>query len=178
MPVVLVVAGLPGAGKSTLAERTARIMAAPVFAGDWLMGALKPYGMLKDLDRPTYLEMYYGLLWTLVVRQLQLDQSAVVDGLMDDDRIASWRTLAAGHGASFQVVECVCSDADVHRSRVEGRRRGIPGWHEIGWEHVARMRSEFPALTTERVTVDALDPVDYNLSIVLRHLGPPFSSAA
>lgn len=170
MSVVIVVAGLPGTGKSTLAERIARTIGAPVFAGDWLMGVLKPYGMLKDLDRPSYLEMYYGLLQTLVIRQLQLDQSAIVDCLMDDDRIASWRATAAEHGADVLVVECICSDAEVHRARLEARRRGIPGWHEVDWAHVARMRTEFPALTTDRITVDAVDPVEQSLAVVLSEL--------
>jgi predicted kinase len=167
MSTVLVFAGLPGSGKSTLAERIAGTIKAPVFAGDWLMGVLKPYGMLKGLDRASYLAMYYELLRTLVVRQLMLGQSAIVDCLMDDERIAAWRETAAGYGAELVVVECVCSDADLHRSRIEGRTRGIPGWPEVGWEHVSRMRSEFPALTAERITVDAVHPVEHNEGVVL-----------
>jgi hypothetical protein len=30
-------------------------------------------------------------------------------------------------GGEFVGVECVCSDERVHRERVEGRSRGIPG---------------------------------------------------
>lgn len=41
-PTIVLFTGLPGTGKSTLAERVARAVKAPVFAGDWLMGALKP----------------------------------------------------------------------------------------------------------------------------------------
>jgi predicted kinase len=37
-PLVAVFTGLPGTGKSTLAEQVARAVGAPLFAGDWLMG--------------------------------------------------------------------------------------------------------------------------------------------
>ncbi|TDD64560.1 DUF2255 family protein [Jiangella aurantiaca] len=35
-PTVVVFAGLPGTGKSTLADRAAAVLGAPSFAGDWL----------------------------------------------------------------------------------------------------------------------------------------------
>ena len=51
MSVVVVFTGLPGAGKSTLAEQVAVSLGAPAFSGDWLMGALKPYGVLDGRVR-------------------------------------------------------------------------------------------------------------------------------
>src|SRR5262245_49035434 len=119
MPIVLVLTGLPGAGKSSLAEEVARRTATPAFAGDWLMGALKPYGVLSGLNRSDYLDMYYGLLWTLVRRQLDLGQSAIVDGLVGDSVLAAWRVLAAERGSRLVVVQCICSDPDIHRKRIE-----------------------------------------------------------
>jgi hypothetical protein len=56
--------------------------------------------------------------------------------------------LATEMGApAFSFVTCVCSDEALHRRRIEGRRRGIPGWHDIGWDHVESMRTEQPGLT-------------------------------
>jgi predicted kinase len=138
MNQVVVFTGLPGTGKSTLAEEVGRRGGVPVFAGDWLMGALKPHGVLDGLTRPEFLAMYYGLLETLVRRQLLLGQSAIVDCLVDEATIAGWEQLAAEHGARLRVIECVCTDEVVHRRRLEGRQRGIPGWGGItsngcGW---------------------------------------------
>jgi adenylate kinase family enzyme len=47
-PTVLVVTGLPGTGKSTLAERVAKAAGAPAFSVDWLLGAIAPSGVLND----------------------------------------------------------------------------------------------------------------------------------
>jgi predicted kinase len=82
-PLVIIFTGLPGTGKSTLAERVARIMKVPAFAGDWLMGGLKPaHGALRQLERAQYLDAWFGLLRILVTRQLMLGQSAIVDDVV------------------------------------------------------------------------------------------------
>lgn len=166
-PVVVVVSGLPGTGKSTLADLVARRIGAPSFAGDWLLGALAPHGVLTGLDRAASLAVYYGLLDRLVTRQLMLGQSAVVDCIITDELVADWTRNAARFDARVVVVECVCSDAVLHRRRIEGRRRDIPGWHEVGWDHVQRMQAEFPPLEHKHLTVDAVDPLDENVRAVL-----------
>ena len=80
---MIIFTGLPGTGKSTLAEKVARTVGAPAFAGDWLMGGLKPaHAAFVQLDRADYLAAWFGLLRTLVTRQLMLDQSAVVDDVV------------------------------------------------------------------------------------------------
>ncbi|WP_020389802.1 AAA family ATPase [Kribbella catacumbae] len=167
----IVVTGLPGTGKSTLADRLAREIAAPAFAGDWLLGAMKPHDALRGLDRPKMLAMYYDLLGTLVARPLMLGQSAIVDCLVSEEIVARWRELAEHHSARLRVVECVCSDELEHRRRLEGRRREIPGWHEVDWAHVERMRAEYPPLSSPDLLLDAIDPIDSNLDKI-RHRIP------
>jgi predicted kinase len=166
MKQIIAFTGLPGTGKSTLAEQLAQETGVPAFAGDWLLGALSPHGVLRDLDRRAFLAMYYDLLGTLVERQLMLGQSAIVDCLVNEEIAERWAELAARYDGRLRIVECVCSDEDEHRRRLEGRRRGIPGWHEVGWDHVVRMRSEYPQLEGERLTVDAMETVDGNLDRV------------
>ena len=114
--------------------------------------------------------MYYDLLGTLIRRQLMVEQSAIVDCLVNEEIAGRWERLAGEYGARLCIVECVCSAEDVHRERLEGRRRGIPGWHEVGWDHVLRMRSEYPRLEREHLVVDAMDPVAANLELVRTYL--------
>ena len=166
-PTALVLTGLPGTGKSTLADAVARRIGAPAFAGDWLLGALAPHGVLTGVDRPTVLAVYHALLDSLVTRQLLLGQSAVADCLVDDGVVAAWRAGAAERGGRLLAVQCVCSDEAVHRDRIAGRRRDIPGWHEVGWDHVERMRAEYPPLAGADLTLDAVDPLEANLRRLL-----------
>jgi predicted kinase len=163
---VVVLTGLPGTGKSTLADLLARVSGAPAFAGDWLLGALAPHGILDHAEWSTLLAAYRDLLASLVTRQLLLGQSAVVDCVLDNVTVTAWRRDIGEHGGRLVVAECVCSDDAVHRRRVERRRRGIPGWHEIGWAHVERMRREFRPVTDKQLTLDAINPIDHNLRLL------------
>jgi hypothetical protein len=82
-----------------------------------------------------------------------------------------WRTLARAAGADFLVVVCACSDRQLHRARLEGRQRGIPGWHEGGnWANVDRRLAEFPPWTGEVLTIDAVQPPAQNLATVLKYV--------
>lgn len=81
-----------------------------------------------------------------------------------------WGRLAAEYGARLRIIECTCTDRELHRSRIDGRVRSIPGWHEIDWEHVERMRTEYPRLTVDRLVVDAVDPLDANAALIDEYL--------
>ncbi|WP_206477488.1 AAA family ATPase [Microbacterium sp. KRD172] len=170
-PTVVVVTGLPGTGKSTLAEGIAKAARAPAFSVDWLLGAIAPSGVLSGAARPVVRGVYEGLLSSLLTRQLMLGQSAVLDTIASDDIIEAWSSITYQYDGRLVTVEGVCSDETVHRSRVEGRRRNIPGWHEIDWSHVEFMKKEIEPLTVPRFTVDAIHPAASNLSAVLRHIG-------
>jgi hypothetical protein len=81
-----------------------------------------------------------------------------------------WQEIADEHGAQLRIIECVCSDLDVHHSRVNGRVRGVPGWHGIVRAHVECMRDEFPAITVEHFQAEAVDLVEANVQTVLDYL--------
>jgi hypothetical protein len=95
-----------------------------------------------------------------------------------EEPIREWHELAAEHGATFAVVECVCSDADVHRARVDGRERRIPGWYELEWDQVERGRERYEPLPEPKIVIDAIASVDDNLDRVRQHLSECNRSAS
>ena len=162
--------GLPGAGKSTLAEAAGRQLRVPVFAVDWLLGSLTPFGG-STWTRGS--KIGEELLTTLAFRQLALGQSAILDFPAEDpDTRTRWRSLAHAAGAQFRVIVCACSDRDLHRARLgKGRQRGIPGWHEGGnWANVERRRAQFPPWTGEVLAIDAVQPLEANLAAVVKYV--------
>jgi predicted kinase len=166
---LIVVSGVPGTGKSTLADAVGRQTGIPVFAGDWLLGALTPFG---GYHRDDLAPLADELLTTLATRQLALGQSAIMDSPSEDVATRTrWRSLAERVGAQFRVIVCVCSDRRLHQARLESRRRGIPGWHEGGrWANVARRVEEFPAWDQTILTVDAVNPLADNIAAAITHI--------
>ena len=170
---LVVVTGWTGAGKSTIADRLGTELGATVASFDWAMSGLRALPEVwAHVEEPVELQRRVG--WNLLSRtaeqQLRRGSSCVLDLVAREEPVREWRELAARHGAGFAVVECTCDDLDVHRSRVDGRRRDIPGWYELEWDRVERGRRLYEPIAGAKVVIDSVDPVADNLSRVLVHL--------
>jgi predicted kinase len=172
-PRLILFSGLPGTGKSRLAEAAGQELGMPVFARDWLEVALWRVGLNEEAacaDKLGYAG--YELMTTLARRQLAMGQSAVLDSVAGVVAVReAWRALAAEYGAGWYVIECICSDEGLHRARLTTRRRAIPGWYEVTWEQVERVRGRYVAWEEERLVVDGVRPFEENLGRVMAYVG-------
>jgi predicted kinase len=173
-PLVVLFTGPPGTGKSTLADSIGREIRAPVFASDWLMAPLRQVATVHDavmaLPHTERWSLVHALLDQLVEKQLRNDQSALVDCVARVGAERRFAATAARHGAPFFAVECTCVDEDLHRRRIEGRVRGIPGWYELDWKDVEVTLRNYEPLDCTKLVVDAGDLLDTNLARVRAHL--------
>jgi len=160
---LILFSGLPGTGKSTLAEALARDMRIPVFAKDWLEAALLRSGLQPPSDLRLLGFAGYELLTVLAERQLTLGQSVILDSVAASPSIRStWRQLSDQYGADFRAIECICSDESLHQSRLKERKRNIPGWHELEWSEVERVKRYYSVWEGERLVLDMTNPFDEN----------------
>jgi predicted kinase len=168
---LILFSGLPGTGKSALAEAVGREYGIPVFAKDWLEAALLRCELVPGSpDRPLG-SAGYELLTVLAERQLALGQSAILDSVASTASIRkTWRELCATYHVEWRVIECTCSDEALHKARLGSRQRNIPGWHELDWSEVERVRGYYVPWQEERLVLDMVNPFEENLALVLEYL--------
>lgn len=160
--------GLPGTGKSSLAEAVGRKLKIPVFAKDWLEANLVTSGLVSSNKDHLLGFSGYNLLTLLAERQLGLQQSVILDCVASTGSIRTiWKDLADRSGANWLVVECICSDEKLHRGRLKERKRGIPGWYELEWADIEKIKSYFVPWNEPRLVLDAVDSYESNLSKTL-----------
>ena len=164
--LLVLVTGLQATGKSTMAAVAARELGAPALGHDWAMSGLRPYPEIQQaLDAmrpPGHRAVGWSLLWALARSQLRMGSSVVLDGVARQPEVEGTRLVATEEGANCLVVMTACADLDTHRARVDGRRRHIPNWYELDWDHVSAARASWTAPSGVDLALDCSEPVEDN----------------
>jgi len=150
-PTLIVLSGLPGSGKSALAEGLSRALSIPIFSIDPIEAAMWRAGLAKTETGVAA----YEVARALADEHLRLRIAVIVDAVnpVEAPR-AAWRNLASKHRVSLKIIECVCSDESMHRQRIESRVRSVAGTHELTWARLLQRRDEYEAWTDPRLVLD------------------------
>jgi predicted kinase len=162
--MLVVMAGLPAAGKSAVAAMVGRALPAAVVSVDPIEAAMWRAGVARE--QPTGVAAY-EIARTVADGVLALGQSVIVDAVNAVEIARDmWRELAARRAVPLTFVEVVCSDGATHRHRFEHRTRGIDGFPEPTWAQVVARRAEFapwPA-ADRRLVLDSMDDLRTNVA--------------
>ncbi|WP_233590002.1 AAA family ATPase [Acidovorax sp. FJL06] len=148
-PVLVVLGGLPGVGKSTVARALLAQWQAVYLRIDTIEQALRDSG--AEVGTAGYRVAY-------ALARIQLAQGLPV--LVDcvnplPVTRETWHSVARGEQVPWLDVEVVCSDAAEHRRRVETRRSDIPGLMPPSWQAVLQHDYQpWPASQAARWVVD------------------------
>jgi predicted kinase len=150
-PTLIVLSGLPGSGKSVLAESLSRALSVPIFSVDPIEAAMWRAGLAKNQTGVAA----YEVAQALADEHLRLRHSVIVDAVNPAEAPrAAWRKLAAKHRVPLKIIECVCSDETMLRQRIESRVRSVAGTHEVSWGRLLQQRAEYEAWTEPRLVLD------------------------
>ena len=161
-PRLVVFAGLPGVGKSTLAARVGSVLPAPVLAVDAVDRVLRGHKIVEK--RPGVAA--YGVVAALAEAQLAMGLNVVVDAVNGVAAArANWPALCERTGAALRIVEVWCVDLAEHRRRVETRHAAAPV--NPDWEQVVLRMADYEPYIGRRLIVDTSaggDPLAGTLS--------------
>jgi predicted kinase len=166
-------AGLPGAGKSTLSLAVGRVLGWPVVDKDLFDAVARTAGVTQVSPTALAYDLAFALVEDLLVEQrlsVILDCPAVMT-----DPVERGAQLAQQAGARFQVILCLASQA----VRNERMGRLVPP-SSRAWRHPARRRpsdvgtdgrEHFGHLPAGTLQVDTTRPPDEMIKEVREHLG-------
>lgn len=162
-PSVVLISGLPGCGKTTLAQQLARRLQFPLFAKDRIQRVLN-----DQVSGATSIAGYYVLM-DLADEQLGLGLGVVLDAVFPQegfrDRV---RQMASTHMAYFRPIICHCSNRELWQARIEHRLQLVPGWPPAQWDEVERVQAIFePWSYPDVLALDAANPLEENVKRAL-----------
>ncbi|WKU07642.1 AAA family ATPase [Micromonospora sp. HUAS LYJ1] len=162
--LLVVFAGLPGVGKSTLAGQVGVALGAAVLPVDPIERALARHGLTGPGSGPAG----YDALAGLAEVQLGLGTSVVVDAANPAAGTRGlWFELAERAGVPLRLIEVYCGDEAELRRRVEARHVADP--LAPTWEQTRQRGAGYEPLIGPRLVVDTTIPID-PLPAILRYL--------
>jgi predicted kinase len=128
--MLIILSGLPGTGKTTIARELASEIAAVHIRIDTIEQALRNAGV-------AVIDHGYRVAYALAKDNLRLGHTVIADSVNPIQLTRdAWHAVAAHAGARHLDVEIICSDKAEHRRRVESRTADIaahklPTWTEV-----------------------------------------------
>jgi predicted kinase len=169
-PLLVVVTGVPGTGKSKVAEAVADLLGAAVLGHDWAMSSLRPFPEIQQalaaMEPPGHRVVGWSIVNALALAQLRQGRSVVLDGVARAPELAQCGQTAREESARLVVITTQCADAAVHRSRIDRRAREIPNWYELDWSQVQATVAGWQPLEGVDLTLEATDPWERNLALL------------
>lgn len=165
-PGLIVIGGLPGTGKSSIAVALSRRLRSAYLRIDTIEQSLVDSGELPEAPRAAgYLTGY-----ALAADQLRVGLSAVAECVnpLEVTR-AAWRRIADEQSCWIVEVELICSDPDEHRRRVEHRSSDIPGLVLPTWQQV--LDRSYETWDHDHLVIDSsTTSVESSVELICQHV--------
>ncbi|MDH6703217.1 AAA family ATPase [Streptomyces griseoviridis] len=164
--MLIVIGGLPGTGKTTLARLLAARIGAVHLRIDTIEQAIVRSGLAQHPVGPAGYVIGYALAEEHLQQGLTVIAESVNPLAVTRD---SWKNVGSKVAVPVVEVEVVCSDPDEHRGRVTTRSIDIPDLPLPDWQQV--LNRDYEPWDREHLVVDTAgqNPRE-SLALLLHHL--------
>lgn len=161
MKTLVIFSGLPGTGKSTLANKLARELRWPLLCIDDVIGEVP-----EDTGIPFW-DSKVQILLRLTEVQLELGLSVIVESVfMNMDRNHA-QELARKYNARFLPIYIYISDDKVWKQRVTSRYDEMNNKDVAIWDRIQHQRERFRDWEPDSALfIDSLNPLDQNYETI------------
>jgi predicted kinase len=178
---LIILSGLPGCGKTTLARLLVQELQLPILTIDDVVDAI-PAHLTRHAER--FWEDMVHILLHLVDAQLAWGHSVIVDSVfmgVDEsqtqhtwsDRLRAYE-IAQQRGVNFRPITCHISDETVWRERLAQRARQFPDAPVATWTQVDVQRRFFqPWQSGQALFLDGLNSVADNFAAAMAFIADP-----
>lgn len=176
-PTLVIVTGLSGTGKTTLADAVSRAADMPVLSSDLIRKRIA--GVRADEHKETaygagiyteaFTENTYAALIDEASRLLKAGRPVIVEATFSKRRhLLAALNAAKEAGAQTRIMECRASDDTVARNMAE--RKAVGTVSDAGFEVYLKQKEGFEHASVEHLSVDADKPLKHNLRSVLTYI--------
>ncbi|RST10816.1 MULTISPECIES: AAA family ATPase [unclassified Streptomyces] len=164
-PILIVIGGLPGTGKTTLARLLAARIGAVHLRVDTIEQAIVRSGLAGHPVGPAGYTVGYALAGDHLRQGLSVIAESVNPLAVTRD---AWRDVGIAAGVPAVEVEVACSDTAEHRRRIATRSSDIPGLPQPDWQQI--LDRDYRPWDREHVVVDTAgqEPQESLASLVRR----------
>jgi predicted kinase len=136
-PVLVVMAGRPGTGKTTLSRSLAPLLGAAILRTDVIATVLMTSGLTDQPERAG--DVTHDVTLRLAAEMLGAGTSVIIDGVnATHERRKAWVGLADETSVPLCFIETHLPDVNEHRRRVDERTADVPGMIVPSWDYIGR----------------------------------------
>jgi len=131
--MLIILGGLPGVGKTTIAKELAKQLEAVYIRIDSIENAI----VTSRLNVEDAIDSGYLVGYVIAEDNLKLGRTVIADSVNPIEITRKdWRNVAKKSGYRYLEVEIICSNKDQHKHRVETRKSDINNFKLPDWQKV------------------------------------------